>query len=164
MFIREVAVRVKMKHRTGWFILPVLSFICVLSVCACSPGVPAITIEDEEAILSPMIVGAGSIFMKIVNSGSGDDTLLNAQTDISGTIVELHDMKEGRMIKVNKIPIPSKSTVQLRPAGFHLMIFKMSRDVKAGHEFTMTLTFKKSGEIRLPLQFTCVAPPSSFRR
>jgi copper(I)-binding protein len=164
MFIREAAVSVRMRHRTGWSILPVLSFFFALSVCACSPGEPSITIEEQKAVLSPIIVGAGSIFMKIVNAGSGNDTLLNAQTDIGGTIVELHDMKEGRMIKVNKIPIHSKSTVPLRPAGLHLMIFKLPRETKPGHEFTMTLIFKKSGEIRLPLRFTSVVSPSSYRR
>jgi copper(I)-binding protein len=164
MFIREVAAQGSMMHRTGWIGVSVLCFFFALAVYSCSSGVPVITIEEEEAVLSPMIVGSGSVFMKIVNTGNGSDRLLSAHTDMSGTIVELHDVKGGRMIKVNKIPIPSKSTVQLRPAGLHLMIFKMPREVKAGHAFTATLLFEKSGEIRLPLQFTSVAPRSSFRR
>jgi copper(I)-binding protein len=164
MFFRDVAIKTGIRHRTGLVVVPMLLVLILLSGYACSPGIPAITIEGQDAVLSPIIVGAGSIFMKIINSGSGDDTLLKAHANIDGTIVELHDMQDGKMAKVNKIHIPSKSTVQLRPAGLHLMIFKMPREVKAGHEFTITLSFEKSGEIRLPLQFTSVTPSSLFRR
>ncbi len=57
----------------------ILSFILVSTVVAalsgCKQGAPAVTVKSPEAELSPMIVGSASVFMEIVNAGSGDDTL-----------------------------------------------------------------------------------------
>lgn len=140
---------------------PLIAFM--LLGAACSSGAPAITIEEQDAKLSPVIMGSASVFMKIVNSGSGDDTLVRAQTSIPDSIIELHDFVEGKMAKTDRIPIPSKSTVQLRPASFHLMIYKMPKEVKEGHEFIITLTFEKSGELRVPMQFTSNATKQKVR-
>jgi len=130
----------------------------------CSPGVPEITIAEQDAKLSPVIVGSGSFFMKIINTGTGDDALLRAQVSIPGTLVELHDVDEGKMIRTDRIRIPAKSTVQLRPAGVHLMIFKMPKTVLEGYEFTLTLTFEKTGILRVPMQFTPYATKHNTRR
>jgi periplasmic copper chaperone A len=124
---------------------------------ACTQGMPEITIAEQDAKISPIIVGSGSVFMRIDNTGRGNDALIGAKTSIPGTIVELHDIDEGKMIVRGSIPIPSKSTVQLRPYGYHLMIFRMPKDVKEGCDFTLTLVFERSGEKQVPLQFTPIA-------
>ena len=58
------------------------------------------------------------------------------------------------MKKIDPIPIPSKTTVLLRPASYHIMIFRMPKEVKERSEVSATLSFEKNGEIRVPLQFT----------
>ncbi len=63
----------------------------LLGGAACSPGEPQIVVEEPEAKLSPVILGVASVFMKIVNTGNGDDRLLSARTDMPGAITELHD-------------------------------------------------------------------------
>jgi len=118
-----------------------------------TPRVPQIKIEGQEARLSPMMIGVGSIFMKIENSGNGDDTLLNAKVTIPGTITELHDVKEGKMTKKNKIRIPAKDIVELKPRSLHIMVFKMPGSIKEGNEITLQLTFEKSGEKQVRVKF-----------
>lgn len=142
-------------------ILPalLLVFLAQGSVCPAAPS--EITVREQKAVLSPMIVGAGAAFMTIVNTGSGDDTLVRARTDMPETIVELHDVKDGKMIKAEEIPIPAKSTVSLRSGALHIMIFRMPKTVKDGHAFTMTLVFEKSGEVTLPFRFTSQQAPLS---
>ena len=111
-----------------------------------SPRSPLITIGGQEAMLSPVLLGVCSIFMRIENAGNGDDTLLSAKADVPGATTELHDVKDGKMIKRVKIPIPAKGGVELRPGGLHIMVFRLPKDMREGHEFTLRLVFERSGE------------------
>jgi len=119
----------------------------------CSSQPPGISIEGQYAVLSPLFVGAGSIFMKIVNAG-GADALVNAKAGLPGTLVELHDVQDGKMRKVGRIAIPPAAAVELRPMGLHIMIFKMPKEIKSGSDIVLTLTFEKSGEKQVPVKFT----------
>ena len=139
-----------------------IAFIVVLSIMlstgmamgmGSTPRIPQIKIEGQEARLSPIMLGVGSIFMKIENSGNGDDTLHKAKTTLPGTITELHDVKEGKMTKRDKIRIPAGDIVELKPRSLHIMVFKMPGSIKEGNEITLQLTFEKSGEKRVPVKF-----------
>ena len=142
-----------------------LAFLAVAQlVTSCSSGVPEITIAEQDAQLSPVIVGSGSLFMKIINAGRGEDALVRAQVSIPGAFVELHDVDEGKMVRTDRIRIPGQSTVQLRPAGVHLMIFKMPTEVKEGYAFTLTLSFEKTGDVFVPMQFITSATMRKNRR
>jgi copper(I)-binding protein len=136
-------------------------FLClfILSGTGCDKGTPALAIEEPQALLSPMMLGVGSVFMTIVNNGNGDDALVAARTDMPGTITELHDVKDGKMANVEKIPIRRNSTVTLRPGNFHIMIFKMPKDVKAGDRMNLTLSFALSGDRTIPLELRKYASP-----
>jgi periplasmic copper chaperone A len=125
-----------------------------LTGAACSPGVPQIRIEEPEAKLSPVILGVASVFLKIVNSGNGDDRLLSARTDIPGALSELHDEKDGKMTTIAGMDVPAKSTLLLRPAGKHIMLFRLPRTMQTGTEFRIILTFQRSGERTLAIKLT----------
>jgi copper(I)-binding protein len=128
----------------------------LLSLCGCESGPPVVSIESPEAKISPMLVGVASVFMNIRNAGHGGDHLIDARVDIPGTITELHDLEDGKMIKVDSIAIPADSTVLLRPAGQHIMIFKIPGRIREGAEFRLVLTFKKSGKKTVPLVLEAV--------
>ena len=131
-------------------IFVMLIFVILLSSTARGMGspqkFPRIDIQAPEAKLSPVILGSASVFMSISNAGESEDTLTEARVDIPGAVAEIHDMKDGKMVKAEKIRIPSKNIVQLKPGGLHIMIFKMPEDIKEGYEFKMHLVFEKSGE------------------
>jgi copper(I)-binding protein len=127
---------------------------CMLFGIGCAPGPPVITIEEQQAVLSPVIIGSGSVYMKIVNAGSGGDSLVKVQINIPDAIIELHDFQDGKMTTVDRIPIPAKTTVQLRPASYHIMIFMMPKQIKEGADIIVTLSFEKHAEIKVPFQFT----------
>jgi hypothetical protein len=113
---------------------------------------PHIAIEAQEAKLSTVIIGSASVFMNISNTGESEDTLKEARIDIPGAVVEIHDTKDGKMVKAEKIRIPSRSIVELKPGGLHIMIFKMPEDVKEGHELKMHLLFERSGERQIDVK------------
>jgi hypothetical protein len=101
--------------------------------------------------VSPAIVGSASVYLDIVNSGNGSDTLKSARVDVPGTVAELHDTRDGRMVKTDGIPIPANSSVRLRPGGPHIMVYLLPKNSKAGASLTLTLFFRKSGEKKVTI-------------
>lgn len=122
----------------------------VLVGCTSQP--PQIAVEGQYANLSGMFLGAGSVFMKIKNAG-GKDALISASADVPNATVELHDVKDNRMVKTERIPIPSRDTVELKPRSLHIMLFNMPKSVQAGSEIVLLLTFERSGQVRVPVRF-----------
>lgn len=121
---------------------------------------PIISIEAQEARLSPMIIGSASVFMNISNTGDSEDALIKASLDIPDAVAEIHDTKDGKMVKVESVSIPAKTAVALKPGGMHIMIFHMPEDVKEGYEFKIHLFFEKSGEKQINVKLTGVDPHS----
>jgi copper(I)-binding protein len=126
--------------------------VIVVAGAGCISQPPQITIEGQYANLSPIFIGAGSVFFKIKNTG-GRDALVGATVAIPNAVIELHDVKEGRMVRVDKIVVPSRETTDLKPGGHHIMIFNMPRTVQEGSELTLTLRFERSGEKQVPIRF-----------
>lgn len=128
--------------------------VCTAAVAAAMGGAakaPDITIEAPEAMASPALLGVVSVFMKIVNAG-GPDTLVSARVNVPKAVVELHDVKDRRMIKVDYIKIPKRSTVELKPGSLHIMIFELPKDIKEGGKLELTLVFERSGEKNVPVE------------
>ncbi len=119
-----------------------------------APRTPLISVQDQQAMVSPALLGVGSVFLKIDNAGRASDVLLGARVSIPGTVVEIHDVRDGKMVRIEKLSIPSRGTVELKPNGLHIMIFKMPRSMKPGQQFTLFLTFEKSGEKQAPVIFS----------
>ncbi|MFZ5996564.1 MAG: copper chaperone PCu(A)C [Nitrospirota bacterium] len=117
-------------------------------------GEPQITIEDPEAWISPAMLGVGSVFMSVHNTGNGNDALIGARAGVQGAFAELHETRDGKMIKKERLPIPSGSTVELKPRGAHIMVFKLPKDIKKGAELPLILIFERSGERLVRVQVT----------
>jgi len=105
-----------------------------------------IIVDGQEARFSGMRPDTGSVFLRVKNTGKADDALLGAEVNIKGAYAELHDVKEGAMMKVSRIPVPAGSAVQLKRGGLHIMLFGLPVEVKEGDEFTLTLIFEKAGK------------------
>lgn len=90
------------------------------------------------------------VYFNIVNTG-GKDTLTQVRINIPGATANLHEMRGNFMVLAKKMTIPAKSTVELQPMASHIMLENMPRDIKEGQPLTLTLVFKKSGEIKVPL-------------
>jgi len=129
----------------------------------CAPQPPQVTIEGQYANLSPLFIGAGSVFLKIKNTG-GRDTLVGVAVAVPNAVVELHDMKDGRMVRVDKIVIPSRDAIDLSPGSHHIMVFNMPKSVQEGSEIILTLRFERSGEKQLPVRFEKEREPQAPKR
>ncbi len=131
--------------------LAVAALFFVLLAAGCSSQPPQIAIEGQYAELSPALFGVGSVFMKIQNSGGGD-AVTGISVNVPGAFVELHDIKDRRMVKVEKIAVPAHGTTELKPGGLHLMVYNMPRTMREGNSIVLTLVFERSGERKVPVR------------
>jgi len=135
--------------------MPVAAVLAVI-LCAgtgCTSPPPQITIEGPYAELSPLFIGSGSFYMMIRNTG-GRDKLIGVAASLPGTVIEFHDVRDNRMVRIEEIPIPARDSMDLKPGSFHIMIFNMPKTIQKGSELAVTLRFQRSGERIVPVQFT----------
>ena len=97
------------------------------------------------------------------NLGQQDDQLLSASTGIARA-TEMHEMKVEndmmRMRQVSAIDIPAGASVDMNKgsgSGYHLMVLGVSRPLKAGEHFTLTLNFRHAGRQDVQVQVQDVA-------
>lgn len=140
-------------------ILAALAAIAVLALAGAACGD-----DDEEdtgggATATPAAAGGieimdafgraaldrASAYFTIVNNGSEDDALVAASAPVADR-VELHETvtmgAETKMQPVDKIDVPAGERVQLKPGGLHVMLMDLTRDLKEGDQYTLTLEFQ----------------------
>lgn len=136
------------RRMSGLPALIVFAAAAILAACQSAP--PQISITEASAALSPAIVGEAMVTMNIRNEG-GADVLKGVKTDIAGAKVSFHIMQGQRMVHVDMMEILSKSSLEFKMGGSHIMIEGMPRTMKAGSQFNLMLVFQKSGEKQLSL-------------
>jgi hypothetical protein len=139
-------------HASLIVIRGVVLAVLIIAGTGCSSPPPQITIEGQYAELSPLFIGSGSFYMTIRNAG-GRDKLIGVTASLPRTVIEFHDVRENRMVRIEEIPVPARDTVELKPGSFHIMIFNMPKTVRKGSELALTLRFERSGQRTVPFQF-----------
>ena len=104
---------------------------------------------------TPPKAKAGGGFVEIVNSGSQDDRLISATSDVAKN-VELHEMAvTDGVMKMREmedgIEIPAGETVTLKPGGLHIMFMGLNEPFEEGTTVPVVLTFEKAGDVEIEL-------------
>lgn len=112
--------------------------------------------SDKVKIKDPwMRVGAQGqatgLFFKIENNSDKADTLYKVEFAPAG-LVQIHETYDAGndmmgMREVGQLVIPAKSTVELKPGSYHVMLMKLKQDIKKGYVGECTLYFKGAGKI-----------------
>ena len=119
-------------------------------------------LSDKPFVISNMWMRPGSMnrntaaFMSITNNMDVDDTLYSVQSDLA-KVVQLHETYEAEndmmgMRHVDFIVIPSKSTVELKPGSFHIMLIGLNKNLKNEDSGWITAKFKVTDEVKLPVK------------
>lgn len=100
-------------------------------------------------------------FMKITNNTDVNDTLFSVQSDLA-KVTEIHETYEKGndmmgMRHLDFLVIPSKLVVELKPGSFHIMFIGLKQDYGIGDSGNLTLEFKNSGKVQLPVTVGTVA-------
>jgi copper(I)-binding protein len=129
----------------------VLVLIASMLLAACQPARITTGILDiRNAWARPAAEGDnGAVYFVIENGTSQNDVLLSGRTDIA-SVVELHEsQREGdhmSMHQQDEVVLPAGEAVEFSPGGLHMMLVGLTRELKAGETFDITLVFKQAGK------------------
>ena len=103
---------------------------------------------------------AGAAFFVIHNKGGSDDVLIGANSDVGGkTEVHTHKHENGvmKMMPAGDVVVPAGGMAMMKPGGLHIMLMALHGPLKEGEPFMVTLTFKKAGDVTVPVMTMGVA-------
>ena len=140
--------------RISLFAIIALLLVVGLSACGGSKG-PDIRISNAWARRSPKAATSGAAYMVIENKGKEDDVLIKAEGDVSKN-TEIHEMvvdensvMHMKPVEGQRLVIPAKGKVELKPGSFHIMLIGLNKQLKEGDVVNLTLTFEKSGVMKV---------------
>lgn len=130
----------------------VLSIVSIAAVFGAD-----VEIDGAYARASIPNVPNSAAFFVIKNNSDKDIAITSANSDIAKKN-ELHThIKENQMLKmmkIEKLVVPAKSSLELKSGGDHVMLIGLKKELKAGDEISLELSFsdgdKKS--IKVPVK------------
>lgn len=131
------------------FVLSILSIAAVFGA--------DVEIDGAYARASIPNVPNSAAFFVIKNNSDKDIAITSANSDIAEKN-ELHthikENKMMKMMKIEKLVVPAKSSLELKSGGDHVMLIGLKKELKAGDEISLELSFsdgdKKS--IKVPVK------------
>ena len=116
-----------------------------------------VEIDGAYARASIPNVPNSAAFFVIKNNSDKDIAITSANSDIAEKN-ELHthikENKMMKMIKIEKLVVPAKSSLELKSGGDHVMLMGLKKELKVGDEINLELSFsdgdKKS--IKVPVK------------
>ena len=116
-----------------------------------------VEIEGAYARASIPNVPNSAAFFVIKNNSDKDIAITSANSDIAKKN-ELHThIKENKMIKmmkIEKLVVPAKSSLELKSGGDHVMLIGLKKELKAGDEINLELSFSDGDKkkIKVPVK------------
>ena len=131
------------------FVLSILSIAAVFGA--------DVEIDGAYARASIPNVPNSAAFFVIKNNSDKDIAITSANSDIAEKN-ELHthikENKMMKMMKIEKLVVPAKSSLELKSGGDHVMLMGLKKELKASDEINLELSFsdgdKKS--IKVPVK------------
>ena len=116
-----------------------------------------VEIDGAYARASIPNVPNSAAFFVIKNNSDKDIAITSANSDAAQKN-ELHthikENKMMKMMKIEKLVVPAKSSLELKSGGDHVMLIGLKKELKAGDEISLELSFsdgdKKS--IKVPVK------------
>ena len=130
----------------------VLSIVSIAAVFGAD-----VEIEGAYARASIPNVPNSAAFFVIKNNSDKDIAITSANSDVAEKN-ELHthikENKMMKMMKIEKLVVPAKSSLELKSGGDHVMLMGLKKELKVGDEINLELSFsdgdKKS--IKVPVK------------
>jgi copper(I)-binding protein len=117
-------------------------------------SIGAITVTHPRARTTSAGQSNASAYMTISNRGDSD-RLVGIAASVAAS-AELHEMRmDGsvmRMRETGPLELPHGRTVELKPGSYHVMLLGLTRPLKAGQHFSLTLHFEKAGRLSVEVE------------
>jgi copper(I)-binding protein len=119
-------------------------------------------ISHPWARATAQMARSGGAFLTIENTGNTPDKLLKAASPMAAH-TQVHTVTmEGDVMRMREVPaieLAPKSTTELKPGGYHIMLMELSGPLKAGDKFPLTLVFEKAGTITVDVMVEKASMP-----
>jgi len=111
-------------------------------------------VHDAYARSMGGIGASGAVFMMLHNNGSTDDRLIGVKTEVAQKAeLHTHNMTEEGMMQMLEIeggvPMPAGEMHSFERGGDHVMMMGLTRELKDGDSFPLTLIFESGAELTL---------------
>lgn len=116
-----------------------------------------VEIDGAYARASIPNVPNSAAFFVIKNNSDKDIAITSANSDIAEKN-ELHthikENKMMKMMKIEKLVVPAKSSLELKSGGDHVMLIGLKKELKAGDEISLELSFSDGDKkkIKVPVK------------
>ena len=113
-----------------------------------------LTIDHPWARELPPNAPAGAAFFTVRNAGAADRLIGASTPQAQKSELHTHTHADGmmKMQQVQAVDIPAKGEARFQPGGNHVMLFGMSKPLKAGEQFPLTLEFEKAGKVEVQVK------------
>lgn len=141
--------------RVACFAMLLLPSIAATFATAQQPDRQGIAIEHAWARATPGGAHNGAAYFDIVNKGDLPDRLIGMSTPVAEK-AEAHESKVENgvmsMRPLGHLTVGPGQAVPFKPNADHVMLTGLKHPLKQGETFPLTLTFEKSGEIRITVK------------
>lgn len=162
------------------FIARTFTAMAAAAILAVSLGGTSVAMASSHAAKAPVVadVQVDQAWIRATVKGQmGTGGFMTLTSTMGATLVgfsssvakanQIHEMAmEGdvmRMREIPALPLPAGQAVALKPGGYHLMLVKLNKTLKAGDKVPVTLKFKDaqgrvfSQKLNVPVQQTAAA-------
>jgi len=120
---------------------------------ACGGGSGGVAdLELSNAAIGETSSSIAAMYLTVANRGAGDDALVGATCECAGEVT-LHVTEEdgglSKMVGTDRLELGADSTVELQPAGSHLMLERLEAPLVAGDTVTVVVAFERSPQMTL---------------
>ena len=113
------------------------------------------TITVAKAWARASVGRNGAAYFTVLNKGKADVKLIGVTADVA-VRVGLHTHKmDGdimRMRPLENIVVPAGASVTLKSGGHHVMLMGLTRKLKEGDAFPLTVLFEKAGKMQVSVK------------
>lgn len=139
------------------FLLLALLMILSGTLISCSPGSFNQSISVMDAWARPAALGQnGAAYFTLKNPTGQADRLLSATTEIAQAAeFHLSEMDANGVMSMRPqefVDVPAGGQVEFEPGGLHVMLVGLTKDLKGGDSFSLTLQFEEAGDVNVEVQ------------
>lgn len=134
------------------FALLAAGLLALVALPADAQGPPALTARDAWVREAPASRPTSAAYLVLENASDADVVIVSASTP-AAKVAELHEMRDEdgrmRMRKVDKLVVPAKGTLTLKPGGLHVMLFELTGALELGKTVPFTFTLANGATLKV---------------
>jgi len=137
--------------------LILITLLVSMLFAGCQGATPKISVRDARAEFSDTMKDQAEVYLKINNEG-GPDKIIGAYVTIPGARALIYETGGIVMTIAKEFEIPANAHINFRSGASHITILPIPDSAKQGDAFTLTLKFKRSKDIAVPVTFATPRP------